>query len=135
MTLKRTLADLARDARSHVEEIDCDELAAAMDGPAEMRPILIDIREPDEAARGSIPGGTLIPRGILERDIEKTLFNNNVHDDELDQPIVCYCGGGSRSLLAGEQLKKMGFTNVMSLEGGFAAWGESGRPVEAGKKQ
>lgn len=123
MPLKKSLADLASEARAKVHEIDVDELA---EETAEA--LVIDVREPDERARGYIPNSITIPRGVLERDIEKVAFNGHASDADLDRPIVCYCGGGSRSLLAARSLQEMGFTNT-SLAGGFGAWGRSGQPV------
>ncbi len=76
---------------------------------------LIDVRERDEQAKGTIPGAVAMPRGILERDIDQATTNK-------DQPIVLYCGGGSRSALSAVNLKQMGFKNVMSLIGGWGAW-------------
>ena len=76
---------------------------------------LIDVRERDEQTKGTIPGAVTISRGILERDIDQATTNK-------DQPIVLYCGGGSRSALAAVNLKQMGFHNVMSLIGGWGAW-------------
>ena|SRR5436189_1560482 len=124
MPLKKSLADLASEARAKVHEIDIDELAGEM-----TEALVIDVREPDERARGYIPNSISIPRGVLERDIEKIAFNGHAIDADLAKPIVCYCGGGSRSLLAARSLQEMGFTNVASLAGGFGAWGRSGQPV------
>ena len=128
MPLKMTLADLAGDARRNgVTEVDVDELIEAQSRGVDA--LIIDVREPDERARGYIPGSIHIPRGVLERDIEKKAFNGKVAEAELDRPMVCYCGGGHRSLLAVEALIRMGFTRATSLEGGFHAWGQSGQPV------
>ena len=125
MPLRKNLADLADEARRHVPEIDVDEL------PDEREDALIlDVRESDERARGAIPGSVHIPRGVIERDIERIAFGGKVSDKDLDRPIVCYCGGGHRSLLAARSLQEMGFTNVVSLAGGFRAYGESGRAVD-----
>src|SRR5205823_9236077 len=84
--------------------------------------LLIDVREPNEQAAGMIPHAAPVPRGILELHIGKAAPDENT-------PIVCYCGGGTRSLLAAEQLKRMGYTNVKSLAGGFKAWTTAGNPV------
>jgi rhodanese-related sulfurtransferase len=124
MALKKTLADLADDARRHVPEIEVDELAD--DGDV---PLVIDVREADERSRGYIPSSIHIPRGILERDIEKRAFRGSITDADLARPIVCYCGGGSRSLLAARTLREMGFSDVVSLRGGYKAWGEAGRSI------
>lgn len=125
MPLKKTLSDLANEARAKVHEIDVDELAED-----DKNAMIIDVREPDERARGFIPGSIFIPRGVLERDIEKAAFAGRMRDQDLEREIVCYCGGGARSLLAARTLQEMGFTNVASLRGGFGAWGQAGKPVD-----
>lgn len=92
-------------------------------GPAELKRMLaagedftlIDVREADEHAKGTIAGAVKLPRGILERDI------NNVTTDK-ERKIVLYCGGGFRSALAAVNLKKMGYRHVISLEGGWRGW-------------
>lgn len=130
MGLKKTLADMVSRLKGAVPEVDNEGLERAA---RERNPIVIDVREPDERARGVIPGSIHIPRGVLERDIERKAFGGEVHNDDLNRPIICYCGGGSRSLLAARSLQEMGFSNVSSLAGGFAGWKESGRPVEEGQ--
>lgn len=76
---------------------------------------LLDVRERDEWERGTIPGAVTIPRGVIERDIDQVTTNKQ-------QPIVIYCAGGARSAMAAANLKRMGFSNVMSLAGGYGAW-------------
>lgn len=119
MTLEKTYADFCIEARQAVDEIDARELMAVLKG--ETPPLLLDVREPDETCDGIIPGAVAIPRGVLERDIER-VFEGRVRIEHLDRPIVVYCAGGARSLLAGRTLKEMGFTQVVSLRGGFQAW-------------
>ena len=80
---------------------------------------LIDVREPDEVAAGAIAGSKPLPRGQLEHKIDTITTDKN-------QPIVCYCGGGGRSALAAQSLKKMGFKNAMSLASGYKGWEKSG---------
>jgi rhodanese-related sulfurtransferase len=135
MPFKKDLADLAHDARERgVHECDVHELQELLDeGAVGDQPLVIDVRERDEWERGRIPGSVHIARGVLERDLAKKAFNGRVSDDDLKRTLVCYCGGGHRSLLAAESLKQMGMLSVLSLEGGFAAWGEAGKPVEAGR--
>lgn len=133
MPLKMNLADLASQIRERGEvvEIDTDELHEAMQNAAP--PVVIDVREPDERARGHVPGSLAIPAGILERDIEKKAFTGgagHLRDEDLGREIVLYCGGGHRSLLAGDRLLQMGFTNVKSLNGGFKAWADNGGAME-----
>ena len=128
MGLKKTLADLANEARVKVHEIDVDELAEDYRDA-----LVIDVREPDERARGYIPGSIHVPRGVIERDIEKAAFGGRVGEQDLARSIVCYCGGGSRSLLAARTLQEMGFTDVASLRGGFGAWGKAGKAVDVAR--
>jgi NADPH:quinone reductase-like Zn-dependent oxidoreductase len=92
--------------------------------------LVIDVREAEERGRGYIPGSIGLSRGTLERDIAARAFDGSVGESELGRPIVVYCAGGARSVLAAASLRSMGFTNVQSLEGGFGAWGKSGQPVE-----
>ncbi|MCA9091773.1 MAG: sulfurtransferase, partial [Planctomycetaceae bacterium] len=86
---------------------------------------LIDVREDREFASSRIPGAVHIGRGVLERDIEATIPNPAA-------PIVLYCGGGYRSALAALNLQQMGYTNVISMDGGIRGWREAGLPIEQG---
>ena len=129
MALKKKLPDLANEARQRgVPEMDVNQLEQSKHTSADL--MVIDVREPDERADGYIPDSIGIPRGVLERDIAKQAFAGDVSDADLDRPIVCYCGGGSRSLLAADALRQMGFTNVSSLQGGFGAWKKTGKPIQ-----
>lgn len=84
---------------------------------------LIDVREDGEYAAGHIPGAVHIGRGVLERDIERAV-------PDPATPLVLYCGGGFRSALAADSLQKMGYTNVISMDGGWSGWVNSGGEVE-----
>ncbi len=137
MPLKRTLVDLADEIRDTINEIDADELHELMQtrGVApgrspEKKPILIDVRETDERQQGYIPDSVHLPRGILERDIEKKVFGGAATDDDLRTPIICYCRGGHRSVMTCDSLRKLGFEDVTSLEGGWRQWTESGKAVD-----
>jgi rhodanese-related sulfurtransferase len=127
----RSFDDLVADAKRTVAEVDCEEFAELMD-PANDAPdlLVVDVREAEERARGFVPGSVGISRGTLERDIAKVAFGGSVSDADLARPMVVYCAGGMRSILSADTLRTMGFTNVQSLEGGFGAWGKSGRPIE-----
>ena len=103
------------EAKKEIREIDLDELKR-MQGAQPVA--LVDVREKDEQEKGMIPGAVGIPRGVLELHID------DVTTDK-EKPIVLYCGGGSRSALAAQSLKKMGFRNVMSLIGGYRGWKQS----------
>jgi len=111
---------LVREAKSRIKEEDFRETKKRMD--AGERIILVDTREDAEWARGHIPGAIHLGKGIIERDIEKT-----VPDKETQ--IVLYCGGGFRSAIAAENLQKMGYSNVVSMDGGWRGWTEAGFPI------
>lgn len=114
---------LVRDARTRVRELTIDEyLARAKRGDPML---LVDTREDNEWARGHLPAATHLSKGIIERDVEKTFPDKTA-------PLVCYCGGGFRSALVCDNLQKMGYTNVVSLEGGYRGWAGRGLEVEQG---
>ncbi len=112
---------LVEDARRRIRQFGIDEFLARLQSGE--RYVLIDVREDCEWARGHLPGAHHIGRGVLERDIEKAI-------PEKDAPIVLYCGGGYRSALSADNLQRMGYTNVTSLDGGWRGWIERGLPVE-----
>ena len=112
-----TFDTLLRELRGQTPEIDVATLHAQLqDG---IRPMLIDVREADEHAQGIIPETIHIPRGFLEMRIEKQVFDHAA-------PVVLYCAGGTRSLLAARSLIELGYTNVKSLAGGFTGWKKAG---------
>lgn len=84
---------------------------------------LLDIREDNEWEKGHLPNATHLGKGIIERDIETTIPDHNAE-------IILYCGGGFRSALAADMLQKMGYTNVVSMDGGYKGWVAAGHPVE-----
>lgn len=106
------------DARRHVPESDVPEAATMIENSEP--PVLLDVREKVEWDEGHIPGAKHVPRGYLELRIE-----NAVPDKT--SPILLYCAGGTRSVLAGRTLQEMGYNNVRSLKGGFTAWKDAGR--------
>ena len=85
--------------------------------------LLFDVREESEFASGHLPGARSLGKGIIERDIEVVV-------PDFDQEIVLYCGGGFRSALAADNLQKMGYTHVISMDGGFRGWKEAGHTIE-----
>lgn len=105
---------LVAEAKARIQEVSAEALAAELDGGG-ARPLLIDIREPDETARGVIAGALEIPRGVLEGRIEQAA-------PDVGADIVLYCAGGNRSALSADSLRRMGYARVRSLAGGFAAW-------------
>ena len=86
--------------------------------------VLIDVREDDDWREDHAKGAKHLNRGVIELEIEEQV-------PDLKTPIICYCGGGSRSALVAESLQKMGYENVRSLAGGFRAWKEAGLPRAA----
>ena len=112
---------VVNDAKSRIQQIDIDgyrELAAS--GTAF---VLVDVREESEWAAGHAAGAIHLGRGIIERDIEKTV-------PDPDTKLVLYCGGGFRSALAADNLQKMGYRDVISLDGGWKAWNNAGLSTE-----
>jgi rhodanese-related sulfurtransferase len=114
---------LVEEAKKHVSESTIAEVKARLDRGERFQ--LVDVREDHEFALDHVRGARHIGRGVLERDVE-TLIPDKA------TPIVVYCGGGFRSALAAENLGKMGYTNVISMDGGMRAWREAGYPVEKG---
>ncbi|MCC6538945.1 MAG: sulfurtransferase [Bryobacterales bacterium] len=112
---------LVNDARSRVEEMDV-EAYRALQASGEAH-VLVDVREESEFAAGHAAGALHLGKGIIERDVESKV-------PDLATKLVLYCGGGYRSVLAGDALQKMGYTSVISLAGGWRAWNEAGMPVE-----
>jgi rhodanese-related sulfurtransferase len=84
----------------------------------------IDVREDNEWQKGHAKGAIHLGKGIIERDIETTIPDHNAE-------IILYCGGGYRSALAADALQQMGYTNVISMDGGWKRWNELGYPVES----
>ena len=107
------------DAKSRVSECDVADARERVAGGA----VLIDVREDNEFAHGHAEGARHMGRGIIERDIVQTFPDKSTE-------IVLYCGGGYRSALSADNLQKMGYTNVWSMDGGWTAWQESGAPIE-----
>ncbi len=113
--MRKTFQTLVAEAKAQITEISADSLRQLK---AEQKPFtLIDVREADDFANGHIDGAIHLSRGMLELDIEETVPN-------LDQPLVLYCGGGSRSALAAKTLQEMGYTQVSSLMGGYRNWSD-----------
>jgi rhodanese-related sulfurtransferase len=112
---------LVRDSKQRVRETTIPELKKRLDAKEEFH--LIDVREDHEWAAGHIPGAKHLSRGIIERDIE-----GQIPDREAE--ILLYCGGGYRSALVADNLQKMGYRNVVSVDGGWRGWVGAGFPVE-----
>ena len=112
---------LAADAKTRVRELDVAQARARLAANPAAR--LIDVREDNEWQAGRAAGAEHLGRGIIERDIEARF-------PERDRELILYCGGGYRSALAADNLQRMGYTNVFSMDGGWKAWRDAGAPVE-----
>ena len=111
---------LVQDAKQRVKEEDFRETKNRLDAGEKI--VLVDTREDSEWARGHIPGAIHLSKGVIERDIEKTV-------PDKDATVVLYCGGGFRSALAADNLQRMGYRKVISMDGGWRGWTEAGFPV------
>lgn len=111
------------DARSRVRETTVDEVKSRLDRGD--RFVLVDVREESEFAKDHLPGAIHMGKGVIERDIEAKV-------PDLKTEMVLYCGGGFRSALAADNLQKMGYTNVISMDGGIRGWREKGYPLTRG---
>jgi rhodanese-related sulfurtransferase len=111
---------VVNDAKSRIRETNVATIAQRLEAGEEFH--LVDVREDNEWERGHLPRAEHIGRGVLERDIEKRIPDTGAE-------IVLYCGGGYRSALAADMLQKMGYTNVLSMDGGFTGWKEAGHEV------
>lgn len=112
---------LCQEARAQIEGISVAETKALLD---EGRlPLLLDVREVAEWTKSRLPKAVYLGKGILERDIEVAV-------PDFDTAMILYCGGGHRSALSALNLKKMGYTQVVSMDGGFRGWCAAGYPVE-----
>jgi len=112
---------LATAAKKEVKEITVKEAHQLIQKNPDLE--LIDVREESEFSAGHLPGAKNLSKGIIERDIEKAVPNNR-------KTLLLYCGGGFRSALASVNLKKMGYENVISMDGGYTGWVEAGLPTE-----
>ncbi len=108
------------DARSRVRETNVDEVKNRMERGDKF--LLVDVREESEFAKDHLPGAIHLGKGVIERDIEARVPN-------LGTEMILYCGGGYRSALAADNLQKMGYTNVISMDGGIRGWREKNYPL------
>ena len=122
--MAKSKSDLLSEARANVPEKTPQEIRTAL---AKDHPLVIDVREQSEWDEGYLPGAVHIPRGFLELRIEQAATDRA-------RPIVVYCAGGTRSLLAGRTLSDMGYARVTSLAGGFTAWKRDNLPYEVPQK-
>ena len=114
---------LVEDAKKRVKETTVDQVKARLDGGEQLQ--LVDVREESEYAKGCLPGAVHLGKGVIERDVEQRFPDTGAE-------IILYCGGGFRSALAADNLRKMGYTNVISMDGGVRGWREKGYPMTKG---
>lgn len=111
---------LVNDARKRVKETNVDDVKVKLDRKEKF--LLIDVREESEYAKDHLPGAIHLGKGIIERDIEERVPDHKAM-------MILYCGGGFRSALAADNLQKMGYTGVISMDGGIRGWREKGFPL------
>jgi rhodanese-related sulfurtransferase len=114
---------IVNDARQRIHEVTVDDVKARMQRGEKF--LLVDVREESEFARDHLPGAIHLGKGVIERDVEQRVPDTNT-------PMILYCGGGFRSALAADNLQKMGYTQVLSMDGGVRGWREKGYPFTAG---
>jgi rhodanese-related sulfurtransferase len=112
---------LVQDAKTRIKECTVDDVKRRR--AAGEKFLLVDVREESEYAAGHAAGAVHMSKGVIERDVETKVPDTGT-------PIVLYCGGGFRSALAADNLQKMGYTNVISMDGGWRAWVQAGLGVE-----
>ena len=111
---------IAHDAKKNVKETTVLDVKSRLDKGEKL--LLIDVREESEFATDHIPGSIHLSKGVIERDIELAVPG-------LATEIILYCGGGFRSALSAENLARMGYSNVISMDGGIRVWRENGFPL------
>ncbi len=112
---------ISAEAKSRVLECTIEDLKIRMDQGEQL--LLVDVREESEFSAGHIPGAIHLSKGVIERDIETVVPDPN-------KEILLYCGGGFRSALSAENLQRMGYKNVVSVDGGWRSWTEANYPTE-----
>lgn len=115
---------IVNDARARIRETTVDEVKKRLDQGDKF--VLIDVREDREYDADHIVGAVHLGKGIIERDVEGKY-------PDLNTELVLYCGGGFRSALAADNLQKMGYKNVISMDGGIRGWREKAYPMEKGQ--
>ena len=123
MTHAARFLALVNDAKKRIKETNVADMKRRMDAGEKI--VLVDVREESEWAQGHLPGAMHLGKGIIERDIEQRVPDTNAK-------IVLYCGGGFRSALTADNLQKMGYTNVESMDGGWKGWIGAGLPTQKG---
>ncbi|HEV3362855.1 MAG TPA: rhodanese-like domain-containing protein [Acidimicrobiia bacterium] len=120
MSSPKSYQQIVMEALQTIPEVAPADLQSRLSNGEQI--VVIDVREPEEFARGKIPGAYTIPRGVLEMQVDGRLPREST--------VVLYCAGGGRSALAAKSLADMGYGKVENLQGGWSAWTNSGLPVE-----
>ena len=115
---------IVNDAKTRIRECSVEDVKARRARGDNF--LLVDVREDNEWSAGHLPSAVHLGKGIIERDVETKYPDTSTE-------MVLYCGGGFRSALAADNLQKMGYTNVISMDGGFRGWKDAGLPVETPK--
>ena len=121
MTHSPAFLKLVNDAKSRIKQTTAAEVKARLDKGETL--LIVDTREDREWDKGHIAGAIHLGKGIIERDVEEQI-------PDRQREIILYCGGGFRSALSADNLQKMGYTNVVSMDGGWREWTAAGYPVE-----
>jgi rhodanese-related sulfurtransferase len=124
-----TVQEMVAEAKARIREISPEEARRLQ---ARGVPV-VDVREPAEFAEGHLPGAVNIPRGVLEFEVDGHPAVNCTKDPALghrEQPVILNCRSGARSALAADALRRLGFSEPLSLAGGFVGWAGAGLPVE-----
>jgi rhodanese-related sulfurtransferase len=111
---------IVNDAKSRVKETTVDEVKQKLDNGDKV--LLVDVREESEFAKDHLPGAIHLGKGVIERDIEARV-------PDVKTSMILYCGGGFRSAMAADNLQKMGYANVISMDGGVREWREKNYPM------
>ena len=121
MTHSPQFLKLVNEAKKRVKETNVEDVKRRMDSGEKF--LLVDVREDNEWEKGHVPGAVHMGRGVIERDIETQV-------PETSTKMILYCGGGFRSALVADNLQKMGYTNVESMDGGWKGWVAAGLPTK-----
>ena len=112
---------LVEEAKRRIRETNVSDVKKRLDAGEKLN--LIDVREESEWAKGHLPGAVHLSKGVIERDVEKKVPDKNAE-------VILYCGGGFRSALAADNLQKMGYTRVVSMDGGWREWTGANYPTK-----
>ena len=113
--------EIVEDAKTRIREVTIDDVKPRLDRADAFH--LVDVREESEWNAGHLPGAVHLGKGIIERDVEASIPDKTAE-------IILYCGGGFRSALAADNLQKMGYQNVWSMDGGVRAWRDARHPMQ-----